>query len=175
MGILEDAKKALDTVNTFTEKVDKKLTKEPKKYNKNIWFLVSAIAIQVLAVIIPMAVITTLNDAWQKTGLGFGIIVILFGLLVIFWRYIKLFNKMAPGVLVFGIIFVVAFALNTTMETIMIVTGSGLLGSVGAMPLHILYTNKQKEKEKSEETPEVKAIKDLTAVLIGKSDKNIIE
>lgn len=164
MSALDDAKNVLNKVTTKTKKLGNKVS----KFNKNNWFTIGGYALQTLSVVVPIAIITTLQDAWLKTGLGFGICAALFCLLIVFWRPIKKFNKTAPGVLPFAIIFLIALFFNMTMETIMIVAGSGLAGSVGATPLHMAYEN----SKKTETTPEVEALNKIATLLANKDEEN---
>lgn len=164
MSTLEDAKNLLDDASKKVKKVKNKLDKS----SKNIWWEVGAYAIQASSIIIPVSIIATIQDAWVKTGITFGVSAGILALVISFWQLIKKFNEQVPGAIPFIILCLVGLFMNMTGRTLVIVSICGLVGSIGAWPLHAKY----KQTKTDEKSAEVIAIEELTERLTGSKDEN---
>lgn len=132
-----------------------------KKFNKNVLWEWGAYAIRTVSVVLPTAIITTINEAWTKTSIGFSATLIIIALLIIYKEPINKFRGAAPGVLPFAIFLVLAMFFYSTAENLFIVGISGFGGSIVATPLHIKYM----QTKASEKSDEVKALETIAQKL----------
>lgn len=132
-----------------------------KKFNKNIWWEVSAYVIRGLSVAVPAAIIITIENSWVKSGIGLTLTVVLIALAIIYKEPIKKAAGYAPGVIPFTIFVIIALFFNTTANALLTVGLSGLGGSIISVPLHYKYL---KSKENTD-SKELSVLKDIAETL----------
>ena len=132
-----------------------------KKFNKNIWWEVSAYVIRGLSVAVPAAIIITIENSWVKSGIGLTLTVVLIALTIIYKEPIKKAASYAPGVIPFTIFVIIALFFNTTANALLTVGLSGLGGSIISVPLHYKYL---KSKENTD-SKELSVLKDIAETL----------
>lgn len=152
---IDKAKQLLNSTSKKTKAASDKVKAASK--TPGIGWEVGAYTIRGISLIVPAAVIMTMENSWVKNGLGLLATVLIIALLIVFKEPVKKASGYAPGVIPFSIFVVLAIFFETTSQALLTIGISGLGGSVAAIPLHAKHLSCQQ----NEKSPELVALETI--------------